>query len=177
MRTFLFIISLTFIIFLQVAFLPHFTLYQAIPNLVLAVLVSWCILESYNQAYILALLGGIVLDLYSGTLFGIHTTTLVCVALIIYLITQHFLNKDDLLSRLLIIILATLGYQFIFLGFTFLAKLLHSVDYSIPLSNQYFYFLLWQILVNAIVLLIIFPMIKASHNFLLRHEKRARVKI
>ncbi len=177
MKTFFFILSLVFVILLQVAFLPHFTLYQAIPNLILAVLVSWCILQSYNQAYVLAFLAGLSLDLYSGTLFGIHTLTLVCVALITYLITQHFLNKDDLFTRLMIIILATLGYQFIFLGFTFLAKLLHLVDYSIPLSNQYLGFLLWQILVNAIVLLIIFPMIKASHNFLLRHEKRARVEV
>lgn len=177
MRIFIFIVSLLLNVSLRVAFLPHFSLYQAIPNLVLAVLVSWCILQSYNQAYALALLGGLVLDLFSGTLLGMHALSLVCVALVTYLVTWHFLNKEDLLSRLGVIILATLGYQFIFLGFTSLAKVLGLFDYTIFLSSQYLQFLFWQILVNVIALLIIFPLVKASHNFLLRHEKEVKTQI
>ena len=177
MKTFIFIISFILIISFQVSFLSHFVLHRAIPNLVLVVLVSWSILQSYNQAYLLALLGGVVLDLYSGTLFGLHALSLVCLVMVTYLITQHFLNKDDILSRILIIILATLGYQFIFLGFISLAKILHLTDDGIFLSEQFLSFLFWQILVNLVVLFIIFPMVKAIHNFLAGYEKRAKTKV
>lgn len=170
MRIFLFIISLLFVIFHQVAFLPHFALHQAIPNLFLVIIVCWCILRDYRQIYIWAIFGGLFLDLYSGTLFGLQALSLVCLALIAYLITQYFLNKDDLFTRLMIIILATLGYQFVFLGFTSLAKVLRLTDYGILLSGQYLYFLFWQILVNLIALLIIFPIVRVSYNFLVRHE-------
>lgn len=172
MKIFLFIFGLLLIVFLQIAFLPFFALYQAIPNLILAVIISWCILKSLNCAFALAFLGGIALDFYSGTLFGIHALSLVCVVLIAYLITQYFLNKDDLFSKLGIIILATLAHQFTFLGFGFLTKILKLQNFTLSLSDQYFSFLFWQVLVNAGALFLVFPIVRISHNFLFKAQKR-----
>jgi rod shape-determining protein MreD len=181
MRIFLFIISLLLVVSLQVAFLPNFRIYQATPNLILVIIVSWCILsiagQNYNQAYLWAVFGGVGLDLFSGTLFGLHALSLVCTVLITYIITQYFLNKEDLFSKLAIIILTTVGYELVFLGFLSLTKVLHFQENNIFLSKEYFHFLLWQILVNAIALFIIFPLIKLSHNFLARYEKINRTKI
>lgn len=67
---------------LQTSVMPNFLLFGVVPDLMLLVVVSWTLLRGIHESIILALAGGLMLDLLSGGPFGVITVSLSLVVLI-----------------------------------------------------------------------------------------------
>ena len=81
MRTFFFwIISLAFVI-LQVGYVAALRPFGVVPNLILVVVLVVGLQATLSQSLIIALIGGLALDISSGTDFGLRTVLLVLAAL------------------------------------------------------------------------------------------------
>lgn len=83
---------------LQTTFLLHFPIFNATPNLVLAALmVLW-----YNNALRLewAIFGGLMLDLFSGTMIGVNIFIFAAVWLIMKIINSKIVNNSPIVFSL-----------------------------------------------------------------------------
>ncbi len=58
---------------LQVTLMPHLVIAGVEPDLVLAAVVCWAILNGASQGAVWGFLGGLAMDLLSGAPFGMHT--------------------------------------------------------------------------------------------------------
>jgi rod shape-determining protein MreD len=95
---------------LQTSALPSFSLAGIVPNLMLLVVVSWSVLRGFRAALLLALGGGLLLDLLSGGPFGAATASLVLSSVVMGL-EQLNLFRDSLWLPLLGGVLATVLYN------------------------------------------------------------------
>lgn len=81
MRRVLLLLVVTAAIATQVSLIPALRPFGVVPDIVLVLVLLLGLRSTVSQALILALVGGIVMDLSSGTDFGMHTGILVLAAL------------------------------------------------------------------------------------------------
>lgn len=67
---------------IQTSILPRFPIFGLIPNLMLLIVVSWSILRGPNHGMGWAVIGGLALDLASGSLIGITSVSLLFAAVV-----------------------------------------------------------------------------------------------
>jgi rod shape-determining protein MreD len=97
---------------LQASLVGHFAVRGILPSIVLIAVVNWGILRGPDQGMLWALIGGILLDFYSGYPFGTSTVALVIVASLMSLGEGTFIRTHALLP-LLTVFAATLLYYLI----------------------------------------------------------------
>lgn len=161
---------------LQVSFLPHFKIYNVIPNLFLLILVSWAILRQYQQAYIWVFLGGLLLDLNSQILFGVNTLSLLTSVLVIFFIIKNFVNVNSLISKVILVFLASIFYKFVSLTLLILVGFFKLYP-LFQLSKNFIYLITIEIILNIILIFLVYPFIRGFHYFILRYEERRKVKV
>jgi len=83
MRSMLASVLLYFSAILQTSFLPHFTIWNFTPSLILAIVLVWNLLENRdkNFGFFIAIAGGFFLDIFSQGFFGFQI--LICLLLCI----------------------------------------------------------------------------------------------
>lgn len=175
MKYFLSFLIILSVVVLQVSFLPHFKIYNVIPNLFLLILVSWAILRQYQQAYIWGLLGGLFLDLNSQILFGINTLSFLISTFAIFFIIKNFVNINNLISKIILVFLVSIFYKFISFAFLVLAGFFKLYPWF-QLSKNFIYLIIIEIILNIILIFLVYPFIRGFHYFILRYEERKKVK-
>jgi rod shape-determining protein MreD len=103
---------------LQTTVMPRITVLGVHPDLVLMVVTSWSLLRGSEEGMLCALIGGVMMDLFSGAPFGVCTLSLLIVSFLAGL-GQRNVFRFDLLIPILAVPLATLTYQLITLGLLF----------------------------------------------------------
>jgi len=78
----LLILFICFLVLFQQSFLPHFTIYGMIPNLVLILVFALNIL-GHKSALVLSFLAGLILDIYSGMPLGVSALLFLIIAILI----------------------------------------------------------------------------------------------
>ncbi|MEK9180754.1 MAG: rod shape-determining protein MreD [Patescibacteria group bacterium] len=151
MSKFNFIILLIILAVAQTIFATSFSFYGAVPNLFILALVWLSIHHTGRPSWFLAAAGGIFLDLYSGTFFGLHLITLLILCSALKMALDSFLPREEnpfLMAGLLVV--STAGYQIVF----FLANLFlvywNLVDY-LEFRRFFGAKLIWQILYSLII--------------------------
>ena len=88
------IIVFYFLVLIQTSFLVHFTVFDAVPNIVLILVVVWNILEKRKNylGIINALIGGFFLDIFSNRFIGFYVLILVGLAIFIKLIFKRYVR-------------------------------------------------------------------------------------
>lgn len=95
MKRFLILIFiLFFLILLETGFLVHFKIFNYIPNLVLLFVVGFNLFEKKERkvGIVLAILGGLALDISSSGLFGLMTAILIISSIVIKIFLKDFLR-------------------------------------------------------------------------------------
>ncbi|MEW6407209.1 MAG: rod shape-determining protein MreD [Patescibacteria group bacterium] len=174
MKYFLSFLIILFAVILQVSFLPHFKIYNVIPNLFLLILASWAILRQHREAYIWGFFGGLFLDLNSQILFGVNTLSFLVSALAIFFIIKNFVNVNNLVSKIILIFLASIFYKFVSLAFLILAGFFRLYSWF-QLSKNFIYLIIIEIILNIILIFLVYPFIRGFHHFILRYEERRKV--
>lgn len=88
------IIVFYFLVLIQTSFLVHFTIFDAVPNIVLILVIVWNILEKRKNhlGVINALMGGFFLDIFSNRFIGFYILILVGLAILIKLIFKRYVR-------------------------------------------------------------------------------------
>ena len=98
----------------QTSVAPAFTFLGARPDFVLVVVVTWAVLRGVEEGIIWALVGGIALDLLSGSPFGVFTVSLVIVGFLTSLGEMNVFRANALLPGFAIVV-ATIVYNVLIL--------------------------------------------------------------
>lgn len=88
------IIVFYLLVLVQTSFLVHFTIFDAVPNIVLILVVAWNLLEKRKNylGIINALIGGFFLDIFSNHFIGFYVLILVGLAIFIKLIFKRYVQ-------------------------------------------------------------------------------------
>ncbi len=153
---------LTFAILLSTALLqstvmPHITVLDVHPDLMLMVVVAWSILRGSEEGMVWAVIGGVALDLLSGAPFGICTLALLIVSFLAGL-SRRSVFRSDLLLPLLIIPPATLLYE----GFMLVA--LRVLGWPADLKVGVMHIVLPALLVNTLGMPPVYLMVREVHR-------------
>ncbi len=88
------IIVFYFLVLLQTSFLVHFTVFGAVPNIVLILVIAWNVLEKKRNYFGIAnaLIAGFFLDIFSNHFIGFYILILVGSAIFIKLIFKRYVR-------------------------------------------------------------------------------------
>ena len=100
---------------LQTAVLPQLALPVCTPNLLLCLLIMTSFWEEGYMGAVLGIASGIVQDMCFGHMIGIAALCYYAVALGVMAV-RHFLFRSSLLSSLLVVLLSTAAYSFLYWG-------------------------------------------------------------
>ena len=110
MSSYLVLPLLIFIALVQTTLLPMFVPGSVRPDLMLMVIIGWGVVHGNGQAALWGLAGGLVLDLFSGAPFGLHTFGLGGIGWLADTLQTNFF-RSNLLVPLATIFIATLLYH------------------------------------------------------------------
>lgn len=147
----------------QSTIMPRIALWGVHPELMLMVVTSWSILSGAEEGMLWALIGGIPLDLLSAGKFGLHTLALLLVSFLSGL-GERAIFRSDLLMPLLVIPLATLGYEMALLGGLYLT------GWSAPLGPYFSQVVAPSIGVNTLLMSPIYLLLRVLHRRVHREE-------
>lgn len=88
------IIVFYFLVLVQSSFLVHFTVFDAVPNVVLILIIIWNFLEKRKNYFgvINALIGGFFLDIFSNRFIGFYVLILMGLAIFIKLVFKRYVR-------------------------------------------------------------------------------------
>lgn len=148
---------------LQTTVMPRITVLGVHPDLVLMAVVAWSVLRGSREGMVWALIGGVVIDLFSAAPFGISTLTLLIISFASGLGQASFF-RIDLLVPIMIIVPATLVYQLIIAGL--LSLLTGAPGWGTRLGQ----IILPTILVNSVGMTLVYILARQLHQRTHREE-------
>lgn len=114
MRYYIAVPLMLFVVLVQTASLPMFSVFGTHPNLVLILLASWAVVRGQEEALVLIPLAGLSLGLLDSHPLGLHLLAFVPLALLL-LVHDLRLVEAHFLMALAIVLAATLAYEGVFL--------------------------------------------------------------
>ena len=162
---------------LQVGFFPSLLPYSLAPNLLLAGIVLWIVLENDSLAFGWAIAGGLFLDLISPDLFGLQTILLLAVTGVLVLLRDRVMSTKSRFVHLSLMVVASV----LILVLPILLRPVFRVfqedvlvpDYSFALAG----FLLLVLGLNILTVLILKPLFQRLVDvFLFIDQRRSRMK-
>lgn len=100
----------------SIAILPYFKIFGAIPNLTFLIMLSFLYLSEEKIALLWAALGGILLDLFLPTRFGLMTISFLFLYIINLFLLKRFFHTASLLLAILAVFINSIILN-LFLGF------------------------------------------------------------
>lgn len=152
-----FLVNLISVIFLgiaQISFLATWPLPISNLNLILSLIIFLAVIIDYHKGLWWALGGGLFLELYSGSVFGLTTLSLLLTVIGINFLFNNFFTNRSFYSLMILGFIATFIYNLSWLGFHFILALV-GVNLSLVGINFVSQFV-WQPILNLLILAIIF---------------------
>ncbi len=132
MKYLIWLFSIFFLLVIQIGALMPLQITAV--NLILVFLVVAIVISDFDTSLAIALIGGVMLDLISGSADGIISMTMFSIFLIMYFILHTLLHKEpSMLILFSSVAITTIIYFFVFLGLNsiFLVfHLNHVMDYK-----------------------------------------------
>ena len=143
--------------------MPHLSVLGVQPDLMLLMVISWSLLRGAQEGMIWALIGGIGLDLLSGTPFGTFTVILVILSLVAGL-GELSVFRTHLALPLVATLVATLAYDLFFL------LSLYARGYSIAWADSLIKVVLPSTLFNVLLAPLVYKALYWLHRKTGREE-------
>jgi rod shape-determining protein MreD len=115
MNAYLTFLVLFIVTLLQSTVMTRITIIGVHPDLMLMVITSWSLLRGVQEGMLWALIGGVPMDLLASNRFGVHTLALLAVSFGSGF-GERTVFRFEILMPILVIPLATLGYQLMIMG-------------------------------------------------------------
>jgi rod shape-determining protein MreD len=144
---------------LNATVMAQLRIWQGAPDLVFLLVVSWALLSNYRDALLWAVIGGVLLDLFSIAPLGTSALGLV---VIVFLSDSMFgqITRHNLVVPPLVVAAGTLIYHLVALG------VLWMVDRQVPLGRALLYATLPTTIYNLIFILPVFRLVGLVHGWL-----------
>ena len=149
--------------FLQVSIFANLGGFGSGVNLLALLLIWFAFNRPQEEAYIIAVVGGLLLDVFSAGFLGLNVLTLGFFATILYFVTSRFLSRELRLAPIVIFYLVSIiAYEFL----TYLVLLLASTvspQVFVSFPTVFGSSVLWQILYSFVF---VYPLIYLSRKIL-----------
>jgi rod shape-determining protein MreD len=148
---------------LQSSVMPKITLLGVHPDLVLMAVTSWSLLRGSEEGMLWALIGGVILDLFSGAPFGVYSLALIIIGFAAGLGQRNML-RIEILAPILVIPLSTVVYLLITM--VLLSVLGWKIEWTARLGTV----LLPSVLVNSLGMPFVYLPARLLHRRVAREE-------
>lgn len=101
------ILSIIILAILQITLMPHLGFQTIWPNLILLVALVLMFLDFEVESLLVAIVGGLILDLASPLFFGLHSVILIILILITKLLLTKFLTEPNAVIIGLFLVIAS----------------------------------------------------------------------
>lgn len=152
-----------FFFIIQLSFLPSLGLLSSL-NLVLCFLI-FITLINFPQVFWTALLGGILLDLYSLLPFGTSVLILSLIIILVNFLFKKFFVYRSPLSLVVLGFIAILFYEFLFFLFSLFSYLTGLSLFKPILDKTYFNYFAYSLSFNLLFLLFLYLIWKKIPGF------------
>lgn len=109
------IILIIFIALFQIIIMPFLAFHGIWPNLILIFLVLLILNGFDKEGFLVAGIGGLMLDFASIYFFGFYTLILITIAIILFFLNQRYLNEPNFYLSLIILALCVVMFDSILL--------------------------------------------------------------
>jgi rod shape-determining protein MreD len=151
----------------QATVLSHVRVYGGQPDLIVIIVLAWAILDRDQEGMVWAFVGGLFLDLLSGTPLGISSLALVPVAFLVGL-TEAQVYRENVGLPLLMASGGALAYHILYL-----LLLRFFADMSVPWSEALVYVTLPSIVFDVILVI---PAVRILGRWYKRlHPRQVRI--
>lgn len=96
-------LSIFVLLILQVAFLPHLSVFHIFPNILLAAIMVLAIIRGGRWIFIFAFFWGLALDIFSNHAFGIYALDFVLLTWLIQFIGKNIFKAADFFGQISIL--------------------------------------------------------------------------
>jgi rod shape-determining protein MreD len=111
-NTIVVVVSISIILFLQVGVLPHLSILEAYPNLILVSILALSILQGWKKTLPWIIVGGLSLDFYSlNNVLGVSVIGLLIVSYLSYILSQNTFKKTTFFSLTSVFLIAVFVYN------------------------------------------------------------------
>ncbi|MDD5043337.1 MAG: rod shape-determining protein MreD [Patescibacteria group bacterium] len=131
-------------------------------NLVLCLVIFLVIIFDYRVGLLFGVLAGIFLDIYSPLFFGLSTVIFLLIALGVNFLFSNFFTNKSLYSLIVLGGVSILFYEFFLYLLVFLAFYFGVLEFRIFLDYFWFKKLISEILLNILVLILMFFIVKSG---------------
>lgn len=85
---------LYFLVLVQTSFLVHFTVFDMVPNFVLAIVILWNIFEdkSASSGLYIAIIAGFLLDIFSNRIIGFNIIIMLTIAIFLKVVFKNYVQ-------------------------------------------------------------------------------------
>lgn len=125
-------------------------------NLLLCVSVFWIMYGGIEKNLLPIIIGAIIIDLFSGHIFGTAAFAILFTCYLINLTYLHFFTNQSLLSLLVLGVAGLFLYNFFIVVLYYFFYWINQNSYYILIDKQYWFNLIWQIVFIAIILIIFY---------------------
>jgi len=176
MRFILIILLLFLAILLQTTLLTHLSIFGVLPNLVLIIIILVSLTNNWQKSLISALVGGLLLDLFSGLPLGTFSLSLVIISFIFNFAKFYLFTRINFLVILTAIITGTIFYELLVISLT---KFMSLVSLShIYLKYNLLYLMPVEIIYNLISVIVFYLVwrsviiiLRGRPNFILNQKR------
>jgi rod shape-determining protein MreD len=151
---------------LQLTIIPRLAIAGVFPNIVLVLIIVWSAVFGFKKSFWLAIVSGILLDLFVGPYFGIFTVTFLVIAFLVDIVTRYIFSNNFIFSVL----------SFSFIATIFTALLFHYLAFKeVSISYQFILILFITLIMNLSLAAIILPLINKFKYRINIYEKKVRL--
>ncbi len=154
-------------VLLQATVLPHLRVFGGQPDLVVLLVLAWSTLDQEQEGLAWAFVGGLLLDLFSGTPIGVSALALLPLAYLIGLLEAQ-IYRASLLLPLLLTAAGAMAYHVIYM---FLLRFL--TDYPLSWSASFWYVTLPSVMFDIVLFVPVLRMLARWHDRL--HPRQVKI--
>lgn len=146
-KTVLKVLCIILIGVVQITLMPSFSIYGAWPNLILLLALVLIFFNNIPEAFLVASLGGLILDLASPLFFGFYTSFIILVLFLNKLLIGKYLSEAPLFVVAIILGVSVAAFDLILSVFAhqfFGIKIIIDIIYSIIIGLIFYQFLFYQ---------------------------------
>jgi rod shape-determining protein MreD len=154
-------------VLLQATVLPHLRVYGGQPDLVVLLVLAWSTLDQEQEGLAWAFVGGLLLDLFSGTPIGVSSLALLPLAYLIGLLEAQ-VYRASLLLPLLLTAVGSTAYHVIYM-----LLLRFLTDYPLSWSASFGYVTLPSVLFDVVLFIPVLRLLARWHDRL--HPRQVKI--
>jgi len=156
MRWIIHIAILIICILLQVSFISALPAYINAIFLPLIMVIFFTVVISYERALVLALIGGLLLDIYSINIFGVATVSLVATTILTNFLFSHLFTNRSVYSLVALGTIGVIFYNASIVALPYVINAIRSSEYQQNLGLSIFSSLGWDLGLNLASLVLLY---------------------